>query len=332
MPLRTRWVLIALALVGLGWRYQHIAGAPARTPLAAADWTGTSGLRRWRMEEATGANRLNTAASCGDCSGSGCCTLSENGIGYDVEKDTTIFQEGTAAARFDPLGSFIKEFLECTDANCGGSSLLDPAGDFSFGCRLYADSTQTNNVLGKYDTTNTEGYRGFLDTGGTWRCGIANPSGADPLDVGPSYSAATWFLGACVFDDTADTLEAFVDGVGSGSPASYTGACCDNTVSFSIGALVTPITGIQGRVDECFFVQLTLTAAEQFYVTHCNWTGEWCACDSSDPAAFLPCTTDANCQAGGGAPAARCDTTTNTCRGLSISGGTISACNAAAPS
>lgn len=278
------------------------------------------------MDDATAATRLSTGGTCGAD-----CNLTNNSTGSGVTQDTTNFVEGIASASFADADA---EILTCTHAVCGDTAELSVNGSVTYLCytRKTVDGTGSSYIFNKL--TGNNGYRMTRDNDNDRiTCTAGNGSAAADSSAINSHLVNNWYHAACVFNDTTNELEAFVDAVGSGSPATLTSLGTGATTF----AISTSTIGWEGQTDNCVVYPAAFDDAELCRDCSCMTSGELCSCDPTEPTNYKPCTVDADCREGTH-NVAICDTTNGTCSGYNTGsnpgcrGCTLTACNAAMPS
>ena len=312
----TRWyaLLLVVCLPWLvGWNVYARLNNPPR-PVAAPDRSNLF-LAIWLLEESSG-DRV-------DALGDSNFTLTS--VGGTVGNYTTDPPEGTAAMDVNNGGSV--RYVECTDANCGGTTQTDSSGtSFSYGCWLRTPSTGNTLWAGKWVDGFTEGYFANQSTVPV-ACSIQIPSFGTVQDTySASVSTNTWYHATCVFEELGGTdhIDALYNGDSDGT-TNYTSTCCDNGAPFQLGTAGGSSVDFNGQQDECFFIRQALTEADDCWITACGPFGAHCACNSHNPSAYFPCSTDLDCFSAE-TPTALCDTTSGTCSGHGSSG-----CGAALP-
>lgn len=238
---------------------------------ALADW-GDNMIAWWALEETTTATRVNSAGA-GTCGGTGTkCDLAASG---SIPNDTTNFQEGIASNNWSAIEA---DALNCTDANC---SPLERAGSgdhsLSMGCWFRPALTGIDNtLLTKQDTL--AGADGFSLTTNTDVAPKAKFYVAATSVLSSGTSALnTWGHYAGVFDDTGDTIAAYMNGV-AGSTAAVS-SLTENARPFYVGGDGTN-HDVVGRIDECWVYAGALAAASICRICSCGLSGSLCKCGS----------------------------------------------------
>ncbi len=159
-------------------------------------------------------------------------------------------------------------YLSCTDANCGGTTRLDPgAGAISMGAWIKTSTTALQWVISK-GTTATFAYQFGINASGQVVCQLINTaSGAFIGATGTAViSNGKWHHIACTYDVT--TLTVYVDGASAASSAAKTPTqLTDSTADFNIGRRADNTGFFNGIIDEPFVSHTTFTAdqvAEMF--------------------------------------------------------------------
>lgn len=237
---------------------------------AAEDWT-SSFLAVWSLDEATDATRLNAStASCGTD-----CDLSDNN---GVAQDTTNFIEGAASAYFE-TGAV--DYLECTRETCDELTFIQP---ISFGCWAGDDQAQGNNgrVIHNEDNTGNGWSLFHLRFGSpnyNYNCNVGD--GQTNGDTGSGDEELNHVV--CTYaNDADDEINLYFNGEVDATPATTT----DNTaITVSEGDFsISDNSGAwdwYGSIDECFVIDVELTASQVCRICSCGIDGSECSCSGS---------------------------------------------------
>jgi len=294
--------------------------------LPPADWT--SSFIYWDLDEASG-TRVNSGGVCGTD-----CDLSDNNT---VTQDTTNEVEGTAGASF---ASANNEYLSCTHATCGASNELGFAssggtgGDLTIFAWVRPTADADMSIMTKF---NADGYRmRRVATNDLFSCTIDGTStasltaGNNTLPINETHHVA------CRFNDTANTLDVFVDGAEDTTNADPTPADINVETGRQFEISENSVSQVNGMIDGAGAINDVLTDQELCRICSIHVDGSLGLCDQSTPANYKACSTDADCRPTGNTTAV-CDTTNGTCSGRNATGTpncggcTLPACNAAAP-
>jgi len=118
-------------------------------------------------------------------------------------------------------------------------------------------------VAKKANLTTAAGYAVYLDTGGTAN-GVVGDGTFGPEDASAALTDRTIFVAGLVRDVAADDIEAFKDGVGSGSPTTDTNTATSvNALALTIGAVNAGASGFfVGEFYSAALFREALTATE----------------------------------------------------------------------
>lgn len=217
------------------------------------DWASLF-LFAWLFEEADGTTRTNsgTFGSGGDltvvCATPPC---------IDVRDDT-----GCPFGKCADFTEANDEWLECTQANCGGPSGMDrpvdAASGWSWGCTGNKEKNATSAMMYYGGSSTTEGWQINYDTiTDRAQCATFNTSqttdstGTSSWVTGTTGTTSTEFYHnvGCRLDGGGG-IEIIFDGVPSGSPGTAA-TPADRTADFHIGQNST-IKDWDGAISECW--------------------------------------------------------------------------------
>lgn len=222
---------------------------------------GTTGLVSWWALEETSGTRADSH------------TVNANNL---TDNNTVTGNPGKIleAGQFTRANS---EYLSTAD-----NTSLSITGSLSANCWIYKDADVPTSgiyiVMSKYDASTNLSYQLSLynnDVANDETLAFVkspdgtNISATDRLDIdmdtgfGGELAVATWYMVTWVFNDTADTLEIFVNGSSIGSGTGKTGGIYDGTASFMIGNQNSAGTRyFDGRIDECGIWDVALAQAD----------------------------------------------------------------------
>jgi hypothetical protein len=250
--------VIALGTSGVGALSTSGVSTTAYAEVALPSWASSiEGV--WYLEEGS----TTTRASSGSCTTA--CGLARTG---QTTSNTTNFMQGAASNTFDG----VNDDLNCTNANCG--TALGATSNVTFGCwtrvTAYPNNLTNATLLTRY--TGTSGYALFL----TWNTGVMQCTINSTTVVATTANATGTFAHlVCVFDDTANTVEPFRNGVSDKTAASVS-TLSSGTATFNLGNNSGATQDYQGDLDECFVWKGAMTAAEVCRVCSCGIDGSLC--------------------------------------------------------
>lgn len=281
-------------------RVTPTAGGGGSQPPIWSDNTNTRGV--WFLEETGTTDRDNA-----------------QGTATRDLAESTSFNNDTSAKQGTYSNSFTAgPYLECTDANCGGTSALDLTGAYTIGCWVYpTSSSNLRRIIAKGTSTasvNSTGYMMGRTSSSTLHC---ENTTTESVSSASSNPVNTWTHSVCRWDAT--NLRPYIDGVASGSNVASVNPA-NVTNPFRIGARSDATTANQtfdGLLDECFVVRASMSDAQICRVARCGFDGEFCVCDDSPTTSYKPCYSDADCK--DYSVYGTCNTTDSTCSGRAIS-------------
>lgn len=257
---------------------QTRTSTPTNTPAPAAGWCGSM-IACWECEEATGATRANIGGTCGSN-----CDLADDGLA-DVVKDTTNFVVGTASCSFN--GS--TAFLESSTTTAGD---LNQATSKSWGCFARATQDTTFAVAMSGFGTGVQGgdnYR-FARSAAADRAatrmglGVAG-TGTDANGVTNAWdNTSAWHHVGGTFNDTADTLQTYLDGAVDGASVSVTTMFTSAALTgnrFYLGLGTDTAQGFTGQLDDCWVYGGVLGSTDWCYICSCGTNGSLCMCSGA---------------------------------------------------
>ncbi len=248
-------------------------------------WATNANTRAvWFLDENGSSNRVNAQGT----------STRDLVAGASIANNTTDFKQGVASA--DPTGT-TTSFLNCTDANCGGTTALDFTTTFTFGCWAVSDVTNnTRRIVSKGTTTttaNSTGYELTRNGSGDLQCWTGGSSVGFTTGTTP---VSQWWHATCVY--TGTQIQPYLNGKASGTLTSST-APTDTAGAFTLGSRSDTRTanqGWSGRLDECFVIKANVGASSVCRIARCGMGGEFCVCDGGTPANYHTCITDADCK------------------------------------
>src|SRR3989344_4470379 len=219
----------------------------------------------WSLDEASG-TRAATGGSCGSD-----CDLGNQG---SVERNTTIYKEGSASATFE-TETFDK--LSCTASTCDE---LFISGSITYGCWSWKDIDNTNGYFLRATKSfggQTDGYllshlRWIYKSG----CMIGNGTAyVSAYSANNAFPVNTWIHTICRFDDNADTIQPFINGELSGiSNTTNTMDNIGNNLNFTLSDVGTSTSNINGSMDECFVANQAYTNSQICEICRFGLDGE----------------------------------------------------------
>ena len=254
---------------------------PQNGTSAPADWSPPF-VATWNFDEASGTR----AASGGSCSAGSDCDLTDNNT---VLQDTTNFKEGVASADFTKVND---ESLSCLNATCD-ELIAAPGDSFSYGCfaRADVDGSEIHFMEVSNEASGLDGYKLIRGEGlDTIDCQVSDAGGSvTGTGVTDAWPVNVMTHAVCVFDNSADTIQAYINGKTSGSPATQ-----DDVAATSENFYIGTDAGldINGQTDECFFIKQVLTDAQICRMCSCGIDGdndignEKCLCSGADPTVY----------------------------------------------
>jgi len=229
----------------------------------------------WNLDESSG-TRAATGGSCGAD-----CNLNDINT---VTQDTTNKMEGGGAASFSIANG---EYLECSDATCGGIGKLDFNSNLTLACWARRTSGGgVRNIFQKLSGSPSNGYRFQLLSGGQLQYGLYN-AGSGCSTNGPSSAPVdTWHHWGIVFNDIARTVQMYFDGKTEGSAQACPTGIGDSPRNFSISQSGTS-QSMDGQLDECFVANQAYTNQQVCEICRFGLDGEesdrGAQCGSCDP-------------------------------------------------
>ncbi len=211
----------------------------------AQDDTNIRGL--WHLEEVSGTGTyIKDVGTLGN-------HLSVNG--------TTIAQGVIGSAR--NFNGSTTDYLTCTDANCGGTTKLDPSNTSrSIGAWIKTSKVPQQFIMSKGQATGQYAYNLQLFNGGSPRFVMLNTADGAYIEASASakYNDNNWHYIVGTYDGT--TASIYVDGILNASSTTKTGTQVTNsTGSFQIGAKSDCTTcHWLGLIDEPFVIATSLSA------------------------------------------------------------------------
>ena len=219
----------------------------------------------WSLDEASG-TRAATGGSCGSD-----CDLGNQG---SVERNATIYKEGSASATFE-TETFDK--LSCTASTCDE---LFISGSITYGCWSWKDIDNTNGYFLRATKSfggQTDGYllshlRWIYKSG----CMIGNGTAyVSAYSANNAFPVNTWIHTICRFDDNADTIQPFINGELSGiSNTTNTMDNIGNNLNFTLSDVGTSTSNINGSMDECFVANQAYTNSQICEICRFGLDGE----------------------------------------------------------
>lgn len=279
---------------------QTPSATPTVTPTSAdsapPNWS-SSFEAVWQMDEASSATRAST----GSCTTN--CALANNG---SMSKNTTAgqFAFGTGGAKATTATT---DFLSCASGTCSTLS-LNAVSAATWGCYGYVGNDADTGTLLNWTTAATR-WTMQRDTSNNLVQCKAKPASSGLVTAQSalnSWNASTLVFGACTFNDAANTLRAYANGV-AGSTATTTDIGNTNTGNFQVGG---GDFGFIGTSDMCFVKLSEMTDTDLCRI---------CSCGIDPSLGSCLCT-------GGGA------SYTNSGRNAQCGNCTLPACNKAGPS
>ena len=304
-----------------------VAGA-GDSPQNLPSWSN-SPTAWWNCESSAGSNVPNestgTPSTAVDCDTD--CDLSE----VNSPTRSTDHIIGAQSCDFQEADT---DRLRCSDATCGE---LDMTGTLSFSWFAWfkpRPQTETNFVIDQRQTA-TGGYDIIRQAALGVNCRIYNTSGTQSIQgAGPADN--TWIHGMCLWDESTDELQLYLNGASAAGPTAVTGPSAADAVDFRVST-DSASSDWDGLIDEMgVFAGVKLTAAQICRICSCGLNGENCSCSTADPTQYFSCTADSECHTPTNTEA-KCDSTSGKCQGYNDSTNpgcqscTLPACNAAAP-
>jgi hypothetical protein len=286
------------------------------TTIAAVNW-GSSFIAVWNMDEASG----DRAASAGSCSSGSDCDLTDNNT---VTSSTTNKVEGARSATFTEANN---EHFNCAIATCDELA-VPAAASWTWGCAGRSASARDDTIMRNMLFSPTSGYllqRQGNSANNPIRCQVGDGvATAATTDMGVTTDG-TWFHAACRMDNSADTINVFVNGANQGGIA-YTPDIGNPNTPFRVSSNSTTADW-DGQLDECFAINDSLTNAEVCRICSCQIDGALCGCIGT---AYADNGRNSQTCSGGSCTGDGLTCSTNAdC--LSCGGCTLPDCNAAAP-
>jgi hypothetical protein len=287
------------------------------------DWSSAT-VAWWDCEEASGTLLANDTSSCGAAGTD--CDLTDNSA---VARSTTAVPQGTRWCDFDGT-----DYYDCSTSGPATCEELDTTTHITYGGWFEADTSSA--VTRITHNGGSPGYRMNYD-GANDRI-VCRASGTSAQGATNDVLISTTYHVACVFDDTANTMQPYVDGATSGAGATIASIAA-STDNFTQGCSNGGGTCINGRQDEMFVsIGIIWDATEICRACACgiDQASARCMCDATTPANFKSCSVDADCRVAGNTTAI-CSSN-GVCDGYRPGGDigcgncTATACNAAAPS
>ena len=229
----------------------------------------------WNLDEPSG-TRYATGGSCGaDCNLSDVNTVSQ---------DATNKMEGSGAASFSIANG---EYLECSDATCGGIGKLDFNSNLTMACWARRTSGGgVRNIFQKLSGSPSNGYRFQLLSGGQLQYGLYNAGSGCSTNGQSSAPVDTWHHWGIAFNDIAKTVQMYFDGKTEGSALACPTGIGDSTRNFSISQSGTS-QSMDGQLDECFAANQAYTNQQVCEICRFGLDGEesdrGAQCGSCDP-------------------------------------------------
>ena len=220
-------------------------------------------------------------ASGGTCASGTDCDLAATG---SPARTTTAgeFIEGTAGAKLDASTT---DYIGCTGTTC--ENTLYVGGSFTVGYWGKYDSTVTSAYSMGRDNNSGDGYFVYRQ-GGTQDKGTCKV-GADGSSTSYTHVAGyqvwaddTWMHFACVYDESANTLNAYENGVDD-TPASTSTVGVAGTNYTDIRYLSNGATAGTGdsHIDEIFVYDGVLTTTDVARMAACGIDGSECTCEGA---------------------------------------------------
>jgi hypothetical protein len=248
-----------------------------------------------------------------------------------------LFVEGAQAVQF---AAATTQLASCSAGAC---PTLSQTSNLTWGCWARSDDVATRTFVHKLSGAGGAGsymaervFSAAPTAANTLRCTLSN--GAATVT---SISAATWTatggvapyrFAACVFDDTANTVQSFLNAVG-GAMAPFPAAMAAQGGPFSVSDATAPWNA---QLDECFVDDAAWTPVQLCRAGSCGIDGTLCMCAGALPSTYLACNADSDCRVAGNTTAL-CNTATHLCTGrnsggsVDMGGCALPACDAGAP-
>lgn len=269
------------------------APGPVIGTVTPVDWS-PGFVAVWHMEDGIGTvnawtNHGCTSAlggtggtfACGfpDCD----CNLTASGT---VVQDTVEKRIGNASGLFavgdgDYLSCDMTTACDEFDLGQGGNSLswgafVRATEDVNFQVYL----AKTGSAVGQYLIGRNPGIDTIF-------CGARNSGGTQIFDDSAgTMTINDWHFAACEFDNPGDTLQAYLDGLFSGSPAAVLTDLQGGDDNLTIGGN-DEVALSTANIDEAFVYAGLLTATDLCRICSCGVTGGACSCWSADTTVYL---------------------------------------------
>lgn len=282
----------------LPYAWVTYANAPVVGTVAPADWcfdANTVSCYRSDIdvpggvdpnEPLTGNNNCSSGSLSGGtslCGFPGCdCDLTNNNSATGDESNKVIGERSIAYVAASNQSLTCDMATDCNEFNLGqsGASLT-----YMGHVRTTIDADST--FITKSGSTLHQFEMGFAASGDALVCSVKNTGGTSIDDVGPStFTTNDFHFGACVFDNGANTIQAYFDGAFTGSPGSIVTDLQGGNGVFGTGYDGTA-GDLTGNTNLVVVHAAAVSATDLCRACSCGWTGVGCQCFEPDPTVYV---------------------------------------------
>lgn len=271
--------------------YAFVTCAPGPTigTVSVPDWSPAF-VGVYHCEEVSDVTRTNNECVDGitggtiACGFAGCdCDLSNNGT---VAQDTVEKRIGAASCL---MAAADGDFLRCDMAtDCNEFDLGQGGASVTWGAFVRSTVDADQSYIAKSGSTIAQYRMGRSAAADTFYCQAKNTSGTSIFASSPASASSinAWHFSACTFDNTANTIENYADGIDGGPSAILTDLQGGNG-TFNLGHTSSVSPELTGNIDEAWVYAGALITADKCRLCSCGVTGGACSCLSTEPTLYV---------------------------------------------